>query len=85
MAICYLLDVLPPELVSSVLQHVPLPDLIRFSATSKLAYEYATDLTWRDVVLRDRFHHFPLSVDEVNQLSIQTSSNAALATYGIFS
>jgi hypothetical protein len=36
---------------------VPFRDQLNFSLTCKSAYEYATELTWKDLILRDRDHY----------------------------
>ena len=82
---CSFLDILPSELIIGVLQHVPIPDLIRFSRASKRAYEYATDITWRDIVLRDRYHKFPLSTDQIRQLANRASWDEELEDHGTLS
>ena len=70
---CYLPDKLPSEIVNSILEYVPLAYLVHFGSTSKRAYDYATNFTWKDLLLRDRFGDHKLSSEEVEELDNHSS------------
>jgi hypothetical protein len=71
-AICYLPDLLPPEITRRVLEYANLPDLAAFGAASGLSYEYATDFIWKDLILRDQSKEFDLSSEESKLLRDHT-------------
>jgi hypothetical protein len=74
----YLLGLLPAELAANILQYVAIPDLVCFAACSKAAYHHATDFIWKDLILRDRSHTFPLTSEEVEEIHSHSSGNEAL-------
>jgi hypothetical protein len=77
---CFL-DVLPSEIVSNILNYVPHSDLISFSSASRSAYEFATDITWRDLLLRDQEKEHDLSSKEFEELLDHAASFNSFITH----